>query len=314
MSQHFKYEDGNTWEADVKRWLRLRYPNDFQAIPAIDGGDAGIEGFCHTDRNVYQCYAPKSSYDTKTTYEHQRDKLTNDIGKFIANGKKLRRLLPKAFLVRRYCFVIQDFRSRELVSHASSKTTEVHGSNLDYVASDFAIIVQDRDDYEIERQIEEQRLIVRLKVDLDVVESDQIDLWEAGHNTGVRNLDRKIPLFTRLSDPRDIEFYRRYWIERKICTDNALEKLRLHSAEAWEHLWQVKQTREKLLGRAFGIPNSSAGTVESISDKVASDMITRVPNLERLGADALAEGLVGEWLQNCKLDFPSQSSSEKQKP
>jgi hypothetical protein len=313
MSHRFQFEDGNTWEADVKRWLRLRYPNDFQAVPASDGGDAGIEGFCHGDQNVYQCYAPQSLYDTKTTYEHQRDKLTEDIGKFITNAKKLKRLLPSGFQTRRYCFVIQDFRSRELVAHATAKTSEVKAASLDYVADDFTILVQDHDDYEAERKIEEQRLIVKLNVDLSPVEPEQIDTWEAGNNTGVQNLDRKIPLFTGLVEREHIESHRRYWIQRKICTDNALEKLRLQSAEAWEKLWKVKHGREQLLGRAFGVPDPSKGTVETISNAVASDMITRVPNLEKLGADTLAEGLVGEWLQNCKLDFPSPPTREKQK-
>lgn len=313
MSQRFQFEDGNTWEADVKRWLRLRYPNDFQSIPASDGGDAGIEGFCHVDANVYQCYAPQTGYDTKTAYEHQRAKLTEDIGKFIANTKKLKQILPKGFKIRRYNFVISDFRSKSIVAHATTKTEEVKNANLDYVADDFAIMVQDRDDYEAERRIEEQRLIVRLNVQTDPVAQDDIESWEADNNNGVKNLDRKIPLFTKLVEPEHIESHRRYWIERKICTDNAFEKLRLQSAEAWERLWKAKHGREQLLGRAFGIPDPSNGTVKSISDDLASDMISRVPNLEKLGADTLAEGIVGEWLQNCKLDFPTPIIREKPK-
>ncbi len=313
MSHRFHFEDGNSWEADVKRWLRLRYPNDFQSIPAADGGDAGIEGFCHVDSIVYQCYSPQLAYDTKTGYEHQRDKLTQDIGKFISNVKKLERLLPKGFKTRRYCFVIQDFRSKDLVAHATSKTDEVRAAKLSYVADDFAIIVQDGDDYEAEQRIEEQRLIVRLKVETEAVDSVEVESWETGNNKGVQNLDRKIPLFTGLVDREHVESHRRYWIERKICTDNALEKLRLHSAEAWEQLWKVKHGREQLLGRAFGTPDPTKGSVKSISDELASDMISRVPNLEKIGADTLAEGIVGEWLQNCKLDFPTPVARENPK-
>ncbi|GEP45106.1 hypothetical protein [Brevifollis gellanilyticus] len=309
MSHNFSLEDGNTWEADVKRWLRIRYPNDFQAIPASDGGDAGIEGFCHIDHNVYQCYAVQAAYDTKTTYEHQRDKLTEDIGKFVDNSVKLQRLLPSGFQTRRYCFVVKDFRSRELVAHAKAKTEVVHTARLPYVANDFAILVQTRDDYLAEQRFEENRLISKLDVDLSDVAPDDIDDWETTNNSGVQNLNRKIPLFTMLTKETDIARYRRYWIERKICTDNALEKLRQRSAEAWEKLRKVKLGRERLLGREFGSPNPSQSSVQKISDMVAAAMTESVPNLEKQGAEALAEGLVGEWLQNCNLDFPSATTS-----
>src|ERR1041385_8068497 len=101
MSALLQELDGNSWEADVKRWLRLKYPNDFQEVPATDKGDAGIEGFCICDCLVYQCYAALTYLDTNTLYESQRDKLTTDIGKFIRNKSTLAKVLPRRFRVRR---------------------------------------------------------------------------------------------------------------------------------------------------------------------------------------------------------------------
>lgn len=295
--------DGNSWEANVKRWLRIRYPNDFQDVPATDDGDGGIEGFCIADRIVYQCYAPLQTLDTRSLYENQRDKLTEDIGKFINNKTKLVRALPPGFKTHRYCFVVPEFRSRDLVAHAQKKTQEVRDAALSYVADDFSIIIHSKSDYEAEQRLETARLLKNLQLEIADIDADKVEAWVVGNNIGVQNLDRKIPLFTPLSEPQDIEQERRYWIERKICTDNALEKLRSHSAEAWEKIWSVKTGRERLLGRSHGQFGSGSGTVAAISDKVVFDMIEQVPNLAKIGAETLAEGLVGEWLQNCKLNF-----------
>src|ERR1039457_1533509 len=118
MNELLPITDGNAWEASVKRWLHLKHPNDFQPVPATDKGDGGIEGYCLEERTVYQCYSALEYFDTKTLYEKQRDKLTTDIGKFIANTTKLLRILPAGFKVRRYDYVVPELRSSELVAHA----------------------------------------------------------------------------------------------------------------------------------------------------------------------------------------------------
>jgi len=304
MSSLLQELDGNSWEADVKRWLRLKYPNDFQDVPATDKGDAGIECFCISDCNVYQCYSPLSHMDTKSLYESQRDKLTEDIGKFVQNKAKLLRVLPRRFRVRRYCFVVPEYRSRQLGEHANTKSEEVRVAGLDYVAHDFAILVHQRLDYETQQREEQARLLKKLNLDLEDVEQEAVLKWVVGNNVGVQNLDRKIKAIYGLTANKDIEKQREYWIERKICTDNALEKLRSRTPETWEKLWEVKRARERLLGKEYSTAGAKPESVATISDKLASDMITRVPNLEQIGADTLADGLVGGWLQDCKLDFP----------
>ena len=140
------------------------------------------------------------------------------------------------------------------------------------------------------------------------MEKEAVLDWVVGNNTGVQNLDRKIKAIYGFTANKDIEKQREYWIEKKICTDNALEKLRSRTPDAWETLWEVKRARERLLGRVYSSVGAKAESVANISDKLAADMITRVPNLEPVGAETLAEGLVGEWLQDCKLDFPAATN------
>jgi hypothetical protein len=296
---------GHAWDAATKRWLTLKYPNDFQSVPATDKGDAGIEGYCISEREVFQSYAPLAMLDTKTMYEKQRDKLTEDTGKFVRNRTRLEKILPKGFRVRRYEFLVPELRSSDLLAHANKKAEEVRNANLPYVDPEFAILVRDKSYFEPQIVQESNLLLVRLHLENRDVTTEEITDWSSGHNEGVANLDRKIGLYTSLRRLSDIARKRQYWVEAKIRAENALTKLRAHSEELWEKLWGVKQAREQLLASQYGEDSGKPESqVRSISNQLALDMIGRVPNLERLDADMLAEGLVGEWLQNCKLDFP----------
>lgn len=312
MSSNLSTSGGNAWEANVVRWLHLKHPNDFQPVPATDGGDGGIEGYCISERTVYQCYSPLENLDTKSLYEKQRDKLTEDVGKFINNTARLKRILPAGFKVRRYDFVVREMRSSEIVSHANAQAERVRASKLPHVDADFAIMVRDEKYFQPQIATENAHLLARLNIDNEDVAPEEVDDWATQHNAGVLNIDRKVRLYTTLRHARDIQVKRRYWIEVKIRAENALEKLRRHSEEIWEKLWSVKRSRERLLAGRYG-EASGSGTqqVRIISDELARDMIQRVPNLQRLDADMLAEGLVGEWLQNCKLDFPDHGTGKR---
>jgi hypothetical protein len=103
------------------------------------------------------------------------------------------------------------------------------------------------------------------------VPPEQVQDWATGHNEGVRNLDRKIRLYTTLSRPQDIQRKREYWIEAKIRAENALEELRARSEEIWEKLWGVKQSRERLLDGEFGETLGRGKQVRSISEQLAKD-------------------------------------------
>lgn len=81
--------DGNAWEELCQSCYRLRYQDQhYTEIPAVQGGDAGIEGFTRNGI-VNQCYFPERNYSDDELYEHLRDKMTRDIGKLLdANYKK----------------------------------------------------------------------------------------------------------------------------------------------------------------------------------------------------------------------------------
>lgn len=64
------YMTGNAWEELCVKCYRLRYQKEhYTAIPAVQGGDAGIEGFTHNGI-VHQCYCPERVYSDNDLYAH----------------------------------------------------------------------------------------------------------------------------------------------------------------------------------------------------------------------------------------------------
>lgn len=306
MNEFSQDVDGITWEARVKRWLKLRYPNhDFVVVPDGHGGDRGIEGYS-LDGNVYQCYGPREGLDIGPLYEKQRDKLTEDIGKFINNEKELAKIFPANFKVRRYCFTVPRHESAQLVQHANAQTARVLAAGLPYVAPDFQVVILTLEDFVREREAEQRLGLTKLQIEFEDVERQVIEQWTEEHDDGVKNLDRKIRSYTGEQQTWKIGQIREQWIEAHIRSDNALAKLRTRSEVTWEKLQATKRNQERLLFRRYGITPAHFNEADEAAEQLAAEMVQQVPNLDKLGADTLATGIVGEWLHKCSLDFPEQ--------
>lgn len=300
--------DGNEWQERVRRWLRLRYPNDFQPVPAMHGGDRAIEGYS-LDGNVYQCYAARDGFDVKALYEHQRKKLSEDLGKFVKYREKLLKVLPRDFRVRRYCFVVPKYDSAKLIEYAHQKAAEVRAAQLPYVADDFEVVVLEREDFAVERAIEEQNAAVRLNVELPEVSTDEVSDWSAEHGSGAERLERKIKRFTGLKSTRAVRGARNAWIRAQIRTENALSSLRSKSPAIWEELNRVRVQHERRLALRYATHLGPSEAVQNAAKELAAAMQKQVPNLERGDADGLADGIVADWLQKCALN-PTDEEDE----
>ena len=113
------YMTGNAWEDLCVQCYRIRYQKDnYTAIPATQGGDAGIEGFTYKGV-VHQCYCPERDYSDNELYVHQRNKLTADIEKLKKNADRLKALgVPP---VVEWHFNIPEYKDTRILAHAESK-------------------------------------------------------------------------------------------------------------------------------------------------------------------------------------------------
>jgi len=180
------------WESHVQRLLKRRYrtPGMYQHVPDTNG-DHGIEGFA-MDGTAYQCYSAQGWTDPKSLYEKQRDKITADIGKFIANEAELLRLFD-SLKIRIWNFVVPYYGNKDIIKHGKVKATLVRGSNLGYVGEDFTISVITEEDFSVERQELANASLTSFDVAPQKVPQETLDKWlqNANNLSMVSNLNRK---------------------------------------------------------------------------------------------------------------------------
>jgi hypothetical protein len=139
MPEHYRDWNGDEWQEHIARLLRARYsePGMYQEMPSRDKGDLGLEGFSK-DGICYQCYAAVLPYDVKALYEKQRDKVTEDIAKFINNASRFHKVFG-GVKIKRWVLVVPHFLSTKLLEHCTKKTNEVVAVKLPYVDGKFDI-------------------------------------------------------------------------------------------------------------------------------------------------------------------------------
>ncbi len=143
---------GEDWQSWANRLLTCHYgPTNYQKVPDNDRGDAGIEGFTLAEGDAYQAYGCEGEpLRTLGRYEKQRNKMSEDIGKFIANRALLQKLFG-AVGVTRWALFVPFYDSKEIVIHAANKITEVLKAQLPYVGRGFHVAIVHEEDFVIER-------------------------------------------------------------------------------------------------------------------------------------------------------------------
>src|SRR5262249_37848044 len=72
--------------------------------------------------------------------ERQRDKMTQDIAKFVRNRPILQRILGTVRITR-WALFVPHYDSKDILAHATRKTEEVKAATLPYVADSFQVCV-----------------------------------------------------------------------------------------------------------------------------------------------------------------------------
>ena len=244
--------DGNAWEELCQLCYRLRYQDQhYTEIPAVQGGDAGIEGFTRNGI-VNQCYFPERNYSDDDLYVHLRDKMTRDIGKLLdANYKKRLEELGVP-LIHEWHFVIPENKDSRLLRHAESKRKEVmkakhdNPEKYDHIANDFAIIIKVADDFkpEISRIIRES--LTNKKLNL-VIQNVKQTNWTKCESEKVNNIKRKVLAVMNGVNEDDEGFNKTVntFVEAYIKGLEIMQKLRMSYADIYEDVHNLEQTYKR---------------------------------------------------------------------
>jgi len=305
MNNSYLTYDGNEWERRVFSWLHLKYPGgQFEEVPAEHHGDFGIDGFSR-DGIAYQCYAPQTPLKVKELYENQRNKMNQDIDKFIDNHKDLSKLFG-TLKIESWWFVVPQHRSAKLVQHATSKASLVKSKRLPYVGDNFHIHIATGEDFAVERQAAITKRVEALQLEETEVPEMEVQDWADKNDQFVQVLDRKIRAYSGETRESKIRSLRDKWIERFIAGENTLKKMQTDFPDIWEEFRVLKKRRENGLFTKYSTATAGAAVLTETLDQFKAEIENNLPNLVSL-ADELSVATVAEWLLQCPLDFPDAS-------
>jgi hypothetical protein len=306
VTAHIPRMCGDEWQAWANRILSVHYgPIEYQQVPDRDRGDAGLEGFTRTNGHAYQAYGCEEPICTAERYEKQRDKMTEDVGKFIKNQSALKRLFG-GVKITRWALFVPYCDSKEIIAHASTKTAEVNAKTLPYAADSFQVCVCQQSDFVL---AESQLLNAgqrQLQIAVEPPTPEQITNWQAA-NEGLSKVlaDKLTKMPTLPTDALRGKFHSDV-LDWYLKGQDILDSLRAYP-ETFAKVKAAKSHRESFLVTGIVSGRTPQDHLIQSINELRDALEQEVKELHRFSSESLAYEAVADWLLRCPLDFPEAS-------
>lgn len=307
------YMNGNAWEELCVKCYRIRYQRDnYTAIPATHGGDAGIEGFTNKGI-VHQCYCPERVYSDDDLYTHLRNKLSEDIDKLKNNGDRIRALgVPT---VSEWHFNIPEYKDSRIVVHAENKRKEVlaakkvNPSAFEHISDDFQIVIKTAEDFTLEISRIIRTTLTDMKLNIAIEHVDTPD-WSKCDSAKVANIRRKIKAIMLVEEDNEtVNEVVGIYVDCYICGMEIMSNLRVRFPEIYEDVFRLEQTykREVTTKTRMNTDNKMNSTLfnqilDDFHAKLERDFSTM---FTEASIGELKQDLVASWLADCSMEFRS---------
>lgn len=244
--------DGDSWEDICQACYRMMYrEKHYTEIPAVQGGDGGIEGFTRNGI-VNQCYCAEREYSENELYEHQRDKMTHDINKLLSPEYKKRLLKLGVPTIREWHFVVPFYKDSRIIEHAETKRQEVlkrkeeDPEQYDYIDSNFIIVIKQAEDFAVEITRIMRKSLTDTKLNLAVRAVEKPN-WEDCDSEKVANISRKVKAVMGDvdDDDEDLNDIVDVYVEAYIKGMEIMRMLRVSFTEIYEDVYGLEQTYKK---------------------------------------------------------------------
>lgn len=308
------YMTGNAWEELCVQCYRIRYQNDdYTAIPATSGGDAGIEGF--TNKGVvHQCYCPEREYSDNELYNHQRDKLTTDIEKLMKNADRLRALgVPP---VTEWHLNIPEYKDSRILAHVETKRQEVVKAKKDkpadyvHIADGFRIVIKTAEDFapEISRII--RTTLTDMRLNSAILNSDTPD-WSKCDSVKVANIRRKIKAVMLVDDDTNEALNQvvGIYVDCYISGLETMSNLRVNFPEIYEDIFRLEQSYKREVSIKT-LMNTDKSMNRLLFDNILNGFQSKLERdfsqiFTQASIDELKQDLAASWLADCSMEFRS---------
>jgi hypothetical protein len=294
----------NEWDEHVQRLLKRRYKDgSYQQIPADTHGDCGLEGFS-SDGTAYQCYSAQNWANAKQLYDKQRGKITDDIGKFLANEKELTELFG-SLKIKRWKLVVPCWMNKELIKHAKTKEKFVRLAKPTHTTEDFEILIVTGDDFAVEKQELATAGIYVFDATPAIIPDQSLNEWlqKSSNLVLVSNLNNKVSIICAAKPRRFTERFRARVAKNFISGSVVLNRLEKELPETYKRVLELKQQKEDDLDTETVTHSSVPADFFDETLKSFEAQLISTPGLTSRAAVALANEAVADWLLRCPLDF-----------
>jgi hypothetical protein len=308
--------DGKSWERLMNSCYRMKFQDEhFTEIPAVHGGDAGIEGFTRKGR-VYQCYCPEREYTDAELHDHLRDKMTKDIGKLMSPkyADRLKGLgVPK---IKEWHFVIPEYKDSRIISHAETKRQEVLAlknadpNNYDYIDEDFIVVIKQAEDFKVEISRMIRTTLTDMQLNIAIYHTTAAPDWSQCDSEKVANIKRKVKAFMGDIDESDEDYNDlvNMYINSYINGLEIMKVLRVSYSEVYEDIYMLEQSYKKQVSLKTKM-NTNSSINAQIFNEILDDFQQKLEQFKYLNMASIMElkiDLISGWLADCSMQFRSR--------
>lgn len=288
---------GTEWQDLCTRVLRMHHGTDLVVVPD-KGGDHGLEAYT-LNGHLFQCYSPEEPLVTQKRYEKQRDKTTEDVGKFINNSNKLKKLFGQHVKINRWIIMCPYIDSKDLAAHCAAQTKRVREASLGYADPGIHVICQTMEDYEFSYKKVVNAQLARMHLP-PLAEPD----YSSVDSAGVDKMRKKLGKVHGLRD----ESRRNDYVQRLLYSHLNSQEFRAYIKDHYTEIHALLESElddlEQRLVMEFVLDESPAATqLQKVLFETEKRVRTCAPDTASGDSRTLAQGQVAEWLMRCPLDF-----------
>ncbi|MEY9841239.1 hypothetical protein [Streptacidiphilus sp. EB103A] len=295
---------GAEWQDLCIQVLRVHHGTDLIVVPD-KGGDHGLEAYTLTG-HLFQCYSPQEPLATQKRYEKQREKTTEDVGKFITNSAKLKRLFGGHVKINRWIILCPYIDSKDLAAHCSSQTARIRTACLEYADPNLHVICQTMEDYEFSYKRVVNGFLSRMHLpplgqpDYSTVDSTQVST--------MRDKLAKVPV---LASEESRNNYIRRMLSYYLSGQDFRAYIKDHYTEIHAMLESQLDDLEQRLVMEFILDEDvrAAGHLKKVVEETEKRVRSCAPDSSLSDSRTLAYGQVADWLMRCPLDFYEEAAS-----
>jgi hypothetical protein len=177
MPEPYDFWDPNDWEVHVYGLLQDRHgPLNIYKVPARHKGDHGLDYYSLEDQVSYQCYAVQEPCEVADRADKQKAKITTDLKKFCTKNSELSALFGSVQMSR-WVLVVPLHDSSQLNAHTTAKTAEVKALGLPYVASNFEVMIQDIESFDVTSRTVRAILRKSIPFPIQPTSTQEVEQW-----------------------------------------------------------------------------------------------------------------------------------------